>query len=158
MPPGSATSTWAARGTGASPAAGPSVGEQHLHLNDGDSSLRNQLSSWGRGSPIPSPVGWGRAGGPVKWLQLPTHPHSSHSWLGMRKCKTVIGPAVSLSLPHPTPWLHSCRLAPSLAVYSSLLYPDGRGGQLRSEVRVRRAQVSLHHQVPHKASSTCHQL
>lgn len=80
---------------------------------------------------------WAAGGGEGGLSSGYSSPHHSHSWLGTRKRKTVIGPSVSLSLPYPTPWLHSCRLAPALSVYSSLLYPGGRGGQLRSEVRVR---------------------
>lgn len=96
-------------------------GEQHLHLNDGDSSLRSQLSGWGRGSLIPSPVGQR----PYQVAAAP--PPHTHTQLPLRakvkKTQNSDGPAVSLSWPHPTRWLHSCRLVPPLSLYSSLLCP-----------------------------------
>lgn len=107
------------------------MGEQHLHLNDGDSSLRSQLSSWGRGSLNPSLVDWeGSEGGSVKWLQLPTPlTLTARDKEIQNSDQTICIPTTA----HPTPWPHSCRLALFLSVYSSLLYPDGRGGQLRSD-------------------------
>lgn len=121
-------------------------GERHLHLNDGDSSLRSQLSGWGGGSLIPSPGGQGP-------YQVAAAPHTAPTPAQVKKMQNSGGPAVSLSLslPHPTRWLHSCRLAPSLSGYSSLLYP-GKGGQLKSEVRVRVGPC--HSAVPHRGFLT----
>lgn len=85
-------------------------GEQHLHLNDGDSSLRSQLSCWGRGSLIPSPVGQG----PYQVAAAPPHTHSSHSGLGSRKRKTVMDQLYPYHGPTPhggctaAGWCHPC--------------------------------------------------
>lgn len=97
-------------------------GEQHLHLNDGDSSLRSQLSGWGRGSPIPSRVGPGALSNGCSSPPPPTHtPPQLPLQAKVKKTQNSDGPAVSLSWPHPTRWLHSCRLVPPLSLYSSLL-------------------------------------
>lgn len=107
-------------------------GEQHLHLNDGDSSLRSQLSCWGRGSLIPSPVGQG----PYQVAAAPPHMHSSHSGLGSRKRKTSRIPIMA-----PPHTVAAQLQAGATPVSLQFLFVPWQGGQLKSEVWVRMVPV-----------------